>query len=110
LLDGEAGQGRCSPPSAERDTGTIRGQDPQAQLETISIVTYALFTGHWVEPPWGVEPQTYALRVPNSSLSPCAPSPSVHVTMNTVHRARIRRTPLEATKEATQRSSARVEG
>ncbi len=44
----------------------------------------------WVlEPPEGVEPSTYALRVPNSSLSPCSPSPSVHVTMNTVHRARI---------------------
>jgi hypothetical protein len=30
----------------------------------------------------------------------------VHVTMNTVHNASICRTPLEATKEATRRSTA----
>src|SRR3954454_13382776 len=54
-----------------------------------------------VEPPWGVEPQTYALRVSSSSTAPCAPSPSAHVEKHTVHLEPHRRTPFEATKEAT---------
>jgi len=46
-----------------------------------------------------------ALRVLSSSRPPCTPRLSVHVTMHSVHNARIRRTPSEATKEATRRSS-----
>src|SRR6478672_8411534 len=53
------------------------------------------------EPPWGVEPQTYALRVRRTPPSPSSRSPSVHVKVFTVHRTGHRRTPLEATKEAT---------
>src|SRR6187431_2107949 len=50
---------------------------------------------------WGVEPQAYALRVRRTSTTPCTPSPSVHVTKRTVLTESHRRTPFEATKEAT---------
>src|SRR3954452_8676058 len=54
-----------------------------------------------VEPPLGIKPQTYALRVRRTSAAPCAPSPSVHVTRHTVLIESHGRTPFEATKEAT---------
>jgi hypothetical protein len=54
-----------------------------------------------LEPPWGVEPQTYALRVRRTPPSSCSTGPSVHVKVFTVLRIGQRRTPLEATKEAT---------
>ena len=59
-----------------------------------------------VEPPWRVEPLTYALRVLRSPVAECSPSTSVHIPVVTVHSHDHRRTSLEATKEATRRSSA----
>lgn len=53
------------------------------------------------EPPWGVEPQSYALRVGSTSTAPCTPSPSLHLKKNTVLILRRGTTPFEATKEAT---------
>src|SRR4051812_21329619 len=63
-----------------------------------------------MEPPWGVEPQTYALRVRASSAHRCAPSPSAHVTKHTMLIESHGTTAFEATKEAhdrDQRSRAR---
>ncbi len=54
-----------------------------------------------VEPRWGVEPQTYALRVRPPPITGCSVRLSVHVEMLTVLRSDHSRTPLEATKEAT---------
>ncbi len=50
------------------------------------------------------EPPNYALRVLRSPIAWCSPSNSVHVPVVTVHSHDHRRTALEATKEATQRS------
>ena len=53
------------------------------------------------EPPWGVEPQTYALRVRATAARWCAPSPSAHVEKRTALTKSHGATPFEATEEAT---------
>ncbi len=54
-----------------------------------------------MEPPWGVEPQTYALRESRSPMAPCTPSASVHVEAVTVLIGEHDRTASRATNRAT---------
>ena len=56
------------------------------------------------EPPWGVEPQTYALRVRESSITLSTCGLSVHVKVVTVLIRGHYITLFEATKEATPQS------
>jgi hypothetical protein len=65
-----------------------------------------------MEPPWGVEPQAYALRILTSPYTPCSPSPSVHVirvftVLKSEHRAPTFRATNRATTEINRGSRRR---
>jgi hypothetical protein len=72
--------------------------DQLEDLESAVSVGERLFG---VEPPWGVEPQTYALRELSSPHTPCTHRAFLHVKPFTVLNEGVCRTPFRSTNGST---------
>jgi hypothetical protein len=96
------------PRKARADLHRLDSPDHAAGHDMPKIIYRSWTCGN--EPPWGVEPQTYALREIRSSHPWCSPSPSAHVARITAHTGSLRGTPFRATDRATTKIRNRGRG